>query len=52
MTHSFVNCVSGIFLSEQMVGEPMQSTEVYDFFGHTGELDMQGMDRTDLCRIG
>ena len=39
MTHSFVNCVcsaSGIFLSEQMVGEPMQSAEVYDFSGHTG----------------
>ena len=39
MTHSVVNCVcsaSGIFLSEQMVGEPMQSTEVYDFSGHIG----------------
>ena len=47
MTHSFVNCVcsaSGIFLSEQMVGEPMQSTEVYDFSGHTGR------EGSSICR--
>ena len=54
--HFLVCSANDIFLSEQMVGEAMQSAEVYDFLvtgmGEGSWLDMQGMDRTDLCWIG